>query len=62
MTEHDEVNMVSAVLAKRMGALRKLSSEVQSWYSNPYFVNILGFAAVNPELLTARYIANIIDF
>ena len=65
MTEHDEVNMVSAVLAKRMGAKETVVRVRNPGYSNPYFKekNILGFSlVVNPELLTARYIANIIDF
>lgn len=65
MTEHDEVNMVSAVLAKRMGAKETVVRVRNPEYSNPYFKekNILSFSlVVNPELLTARYIANIIDF
>ena len=65
MTEQDEVNMVSAVLAKRMGAKETIVRVRNPEYSNPYFKekNILGFSlVVNPELLTARYIANIIDF
>ena len=65
MTEHDEVNMVSAVLAKRMGAKETVVRVRNPEYSNHYFKekNILGFSlVVNPELLTARYIANIIDF
>ena len=65
MTEHDEVNMVSAVLAKRMGAKETIVRVRNPEYSNPYFKekNILGFSlVVNPELLTARYIANNIDF
>ena len=65
MTEQDEVNMVSAVLAKRMGAKETIVRVRNPEYSNPYFKekNILGFSlVVNPELLTARYIANNIDF
>ena len=65
MTEHDEVNMVSAVLAKRMGAKETVVRVRNPEYSNPYFKekNILSFSlVVNPELLTARYIANNIDF
>ncbi|MFC2550741.1 MAG: Trk system potassium transporter TrkA [Streptococcus sanguinis] len=65
MTEQDEVNMVSAVLAKRMGAKETIVRVRNPEYSNPYFKekNILSFSlVVNPELLTARYIANIIDF
>ena len=64
MTEQDEVNMVSAVLAKRMGAKETIVRVRNPEYSNPYFKekNILGFSlVVNPERLTARYIANIID-
>jgi len=65
MTQYDEVNMVSAVLAKKMGAKETIVRVRNPEYSNPYFKekNILGFSlVVNPELLTARYIANIIDF
>ena len=65
MTEYDEVNMVSAVLAKKMGAKETIVRVRNPEYSNSYFKekNILGFSlVVNPELLTARYIANIIDF
>ena len=65
MTEHDEVNMVSAVLAKKMGAKETVVRVRNPEYSNPYFKekNILGFSLiVNPELLAARAIANIIDF
>lgn len=65
MTEHDEVNMVSAVLAKKMGAKETIVRVRNPEYSNSYFKekNILGFSlVVNPELLTARYIANNIDF
>ena len=65
MTEHDEVNMVSAVLAKRMGAKETIVRVRNPEYSNSYFKekNILGFSLiVNPELLAARYIANIIEF
>ncbi len=49
-----------------MGAKENRRSVRNPEYSNPYFLsekNILGFSlVVNPELLTARYIANIIDF
>mgnify|MGYP002753839183 FL=1 len=65
MTDKDEVNMISAVLAKQMGAKETIVRVRNPEYSNPYFKekNILGFSlVVNPELLTARYIANIIDF
>ena len=65
MTQYDEVNMVSAVLAKKMGAKETIVRVRNPEYSNPYFKekNILGFSViVNPELLAARAIANIIDF
>ncbi|MEW4355279.1 Trk system potassium transporter TrkA [Streptococcus pneumoniae] len=65
MTEHDEVNMISSLLAKKMGAKETIVRVRNPEYSNPFFKkkNILGFSLiVNPELLTARYIANIIDF
>ena len=65
MTQHDEVNMVAAVLAKKMGAKETIVRVRNPEYSNPYFKekNILGFSLiVNPELLAARAIANIIDF
>ena len=65
MTQYDEVNMVSAVLAKKMGAKETIVRVRNPEYSNPYFKekNILGFSLiVNPELLAARAIANIIDF
>ena len=65
MTEHDEVNMVSAVLAKKMGAKETVVRVRNPEYSNPFFKekNILGFSlVVNPEQLAARSIANIIDF
>lgn len=65
LTEQDEVNMVSAVLAKKMGAKETIVRVRNPEYSNSYFKekNILGFSlVVNPELLTARYIANSIDF
>ena len=64
MTEHDEVNMVSSVLAKKMGAKETIVRARNPEYSNSYFKekNILGFSLiVNPELLAARYIANIIE-
>ncbi len=59
MTEYDEVNMASAVLAKN-GSQRDHRSGTESEYSNSTSrKNILGFSlVVNPELLTARYIAN----
>ena len=65
LTEHDEVNMISAVLAKKMGAKETIVRVRNPEYSNSYFKekNILGFSLiVNPELLAARAIANIIDF
>ncbi|MGX7074028.1 Trk system potassium transporter TrkA [Falseniella ignava] len=65
MTEHDEVNMISAVLAKKMGAKETIVRVRNPEYSNTYFKekNILGFSLiVNPELLAARAISNIIDF
>ena len=65
MTQYDEVNMVAAVLAKKMGAKETIVRVRNPEYSNPYFKekNILGFSLiVNPELLAARAIANIIDF
>ncbi|MBZ2153055.1 MULTISPECIES: Trk system potassium transporter TrkA [Streptococcus] len=65
LTEQDEVNMVSAVLAKKMGAKETVVRVRNPEYSNSYFKekNILGFSlVVNPELLAARYIANSIDF
>lgn len=65
ITQYDEVNMVAAVLAKKMGAKETIVRVRNPEYSNPYFKekNILGFSLiVNPELLAARAIANIIDF
>ena len=65
LTEHDEVNMISAVLAKKMGAKETIVRVRNPEYSNSYFKekNILGFSLiVNPELLAARAIGNIIDF
>ena len=60
MTDKDEVNMISAVLAKQMGAKETIVRVRNPEYSNAYFKdkNFLGFSlVVNPELLTARYIA-----
>ena len=65
LTEHDEVNMISAVLAKKMGAKETIVRVRNPEYSNSYFKekNILGFSLiVNPELLAARAIGNIVDF
>ncbi|AXQ78125.1 Trk system potassium transporter TrkA [Streptococcus chenjunshii] len=65
ITDKDEVNMIAAVLAKKMGAKETIVRVRNPEYSNPYFKekNFLGFSlVVNPELLTARYIANSIDF
>lgn len=65
MTNQDEVNMISAVLAKKMGAKETIVRVRNPEYSNSYFreQNFLGFSMiVNPELLTARQIANTVDF
>lgn len=65
ITDKDEVNMVAAVLAKKMGAKETIVRVRNPEYSNTYFKekNVLGFSLIiNPELLTARYIANMIDF
>ncbi|MFA9493741.1 Trk system potassium transporter TrkA [Streptococcus sp. E17BB] len=65
LTDKDEVNMIAAVLAKKMGAKETIVRVRNPEYSNPYFRdhNILGFSQIiNPELLTARYIANAIEF
>ena len=65
LTEYDEVNMISAVLAKKMGAKETIVRVRNPEYSNSYFKekNILGFSLiVNPELLAARAIGNIVDF
>ena len=65
LTTKDEVNMISAVLAKKMGAKETVVRVRNPEYSNAYFKDkdFLGFSlVVNPELLTARYIANSIDF
>lgn len=65
MTDTDELNMISAILAKRMGAKETIVRVRNPEYSNAYFKdkNFLGFSLiVNPELLTARYIANSVDF
>ncbi len=65
LTDKDEVNMISAVLAKQMGAKDTVVRVRNPEYSNSYFKdkNFLGFSlVVNPELLTARYIANSVDF
>lgn len=65
LTEHDEVNMISAVLSKKMGAKETIVRVRNPEYSNSYFKekNILGFSLiVNPELLAARAIGNIVDF
>lgn len=65
LTAEDEVNMISAVLAKKMGAKETVVRVRNPEYSNAYFKDkdFLGFSlVVNPELLTARYIANSVDF
>lgn len=65
LTAKDEVNMISAVLAKKMGAKETVVRVRNPEYSNAYFKDkdFLGFSlVVNPELLTASYIANSVDF
>lgn len=65
LTDKDEVNMISAVLAKKMGARETIVRVRNPEYSNAYFKdkNFLDFSLIiNPELLAARYIANIIEF
>ncbi len=65
ISDQDEVNMISAVLAKKMGAKETIVRVRNPEYSNAYFKdnNFLGFSmVVNPELLAARYIANSVDF
>ena len=65
LTDQDEVNMISAVLARKMGAKEVIVRVRNPEYSNDYFKNknFLGFSmVVNPELQTARYIANSVDF
>ncbi|MGT2906781.1 Trk system potassium transporter TrkA [Streptococcus dentiloxodontae] len=65
ITDKDEVNMISAVLAKKMGAKETVVRVRNPEYSNTYFKdkNFLGFSlVVNPELLAARYIANTVEF
>lgn len=65
LTAKDEVNMISAVLAKKMGAKETVVRVRNPEYSNAYFKDkdFLGFSlVVNPELLTACYIANSVDF
>lgn len=65
ISDQDEVNMISAVLAKIMGAKETIVRVRNPEYSNAYFKdnNFLGFSmVVNPELLAARYIANSVDF
>lgn len=65
LTQKDEVNMIAAVLAKKMGAKETIVRVRNPEYSNPYFRerNFLDFSMiVNPEALTARHIANTVDF
>ncbi|MCU9534202.1 Trk system potassium transporter TrkA [Streptococcus sp. CSL10205-OR2] len=65
ITDKDEVNMIAASLAKKMGAKKTIVRVRNPEYSNTYFKekNFLGFSLmVNPELLTARYIANAVEF
>ncbi len=64
MTQYDEVNMVSAVSAKNRAGGTIVRTEIPN-IPTPFQKekNILGFPLiVNPELLAARAIANIIDF
>ena len=65
LTDKDELNMIAAVLAKKMGAKETIVRVRNPEYSNAYFKekNFLGYSMiVNPELLSARAIANIVDF
>ncbi|MFC3928767.1 Trk system potassium transporter TrkA [Streptococcus caprae] len=65
LTNQDEVNMVAAVLAKKMGAKETVVRVRNPEYSNAYFKNknFLDFSMlVNPEKLAARYIANTVEF
>lgn len=65
LTDKDEVNMIAAVLAKKMGARETVVRVRNPEYSNAYFKdkNFLDFSLIiNPELLAARYIANIVEF
>lgn len=65
LTDKDELNMIAAVLAKKMGAKETVVRVRNPEYSNAYFKdkNFLDFSLiVNPELLTARYIANSVEF
>lgn len=65
MTDKDELNMIAAILAKKMGSKDTIVRVRNPEYSNAYFKekNFLGFSQIiNPELLTARYIANSVDF
>ncbi|MGT2741747.1 Trk system potassium transporter TrkA [Streptococcus plurextorum] len=65
LTEKDEVNMIAAVLAKKMGATETIVRVRNPEYSNIYFKakNFLDFSLiVNPEMLAARSIANIVEF
>lgn len=65
LTDKDELNMIAAVLAKKMGAKETIVRVRNPEYSNPYFKdnNLLGMSLIiNPEMLTARYIANMIEF
>lgn len=65
LTDKDELNMIAAVLAKKMGARETVVRVRNPEYSNAYFrdKNFLDFSlVVNPELLSARYIANIVEF
>ncbi len=56
MTEYDEVNMVSAVLAKKMGAKETIVRVRNPEYSNSTKENILGFSlVVNPKFDSSLY-------
>ena len=60
-----DMNEDKFVLAKKMGAKETVVRVRNPEYSNTYFKDndFLGFSLVlNPELLTARYIANSVDF
>lgn len=65
LTDKDELNMIAAVLAKKMGAKETVVRVRNPEYSNTYFKdkNFLDFSLIiNPELLAARYIANSVEF
>lgn len=65
LTDKDELNMIAAVLAKKMGAKETVVRVRNPEYSNTYFKdkNFLDISlVVNPELLAARFIANTVEF